>query len=162
MRDGGCRFPGCERTRWLQAHHVEHWAHGGQTRLANLVLLCHHHHQLVHEGGFALVATATPEGGPAFDARTPDGRVLRHVPDAPLETDTAVGTAAFSVPATPPGAPTMPVISPPEAVPDPDRVPGPLSLYPLSSWAPWDLGMAVDAVLTCTTQPARPEPAGLS
>ncbi len=53
-RDGGCRFPGCERTRFVDAHHVRHWAHGGETSLDNLVLLCRHHHRLVHEGGFSV------------------------------------------------------------------------------------------------------------
>ncbi len=53
-RDHGCRFPGCERTRFVDAHHVRHWAHGGETSLDNLVLLCRHHHRLVHEGGFSV------------------------------------------------------------------------------------------------------------
>jgi hypothetical protein len=51
-RDRGCRFPGCERRRWLKAHHLVHWARGGATDLDNLVLLCHAHHRLVHEGGW--------------------------------------------------------------------------------------------------------------
>ncbi len=51
-RDGGCRFPGCTSHRFCDGHHVEHWCHGGETRLDNLVLLCRHHHRLVHEGGF--------------------------------------------------------------------------------------------------------------
>ncbi len=51
-RDRGCRFPGCTRTRFVDAHHVRHWADGGETRLDNLVELCRHHHRLVHEGGF--------------------------------------------------------------------------------------------------------------
>ena len=49
-RDGGCRFPGCTRpTGWTDAHHVVHWRHGGRTDLANLVLLCDHHHHVVHQ-----------------------------------------------------------------------------------------------------------------
>jgi 5-methylcytosine-specific restriction endonuclease McrA len=51
-RDRGCRFPGCENRRFLDAHHVHHWARGGATTLANLVLLCRRHHRLVHEGGW--------------------------------------------------------------------------------------------------------------
>lgn len=53
-RDGGCRFPGCTQHRHVDAHHVRHWADGGATRADNLVLLCRHHHRLVHEGGFGL------------------------------------------------------------------------------------------------------------
>jgi hypothetical protein len=49
-----CCFPGCERRRHLQAHHRRHWAHGGETSLDNLVLLCFHHHRLVHEGGYTI------------------------------------------------------------------------------------------------------------
>jgi hypothetical protein len=49
-----CCFPGCERRRHLQAHHRQHWAHGGETSLGNLVLLCFHHHRLVHEGGYTI------------------------------------------------------------------------------------------------------------
>jgi hypothetical protein len=53
-RDRGCRFPGCENRRFLDAHHVHHWARGGPTTLPNLLLLCRHHHRLVHEGGYSV------------------------------------------------------------------------------------------------------------
>ncbi|MCP4301262.1 MAG: DUF222 domain-containing protein [Gammaproteobacteria bacterium] len=52
-RDGGCRFPGCTHHRFVDGHHIKHWADGGETCLGNLVLLCRYHHHLVHEGGFA-------------------------------------------------------------------------------------------------------------
>jgi hypothetical protein len=52
-RDKGCRFPGCTNTRFVDGHHIRHWADGGQTSLENLVLLCRYHHHLVHEGGFS-------------------------------------------------------------------------------------------------------------
>jgi hypothetical protein len=52
-RDGCCRFPGCTSRR-VQAHHIEHWAHGGETELENLLLLCRRHHRLVHEGGWTV------------------------------------------------------------------------------------------------------------
>ena len=47
-----CRFPGCDATRRLHAHHVIHWLDGGPTELDNLVSLCHFHHHAVHEGGW--------------------------------------------------------------------------------------------------------------
>jgi hypothetical protein len=53
-RDGGCCFPGCSATRFVDAHHVRHWADGGETRMSNLLLLCKRHHRLVHEGGFGV------------------------------------------------------------------------------------------------------------
>lgn len=78
-RDGGsCRFPGCERKRWLHAHHLLHWADGGPTNLDNLVLLCHAHHRLLHESGWRV------SGHPARDLRfhDPGGRPVRTMPHA--------------------------------------------------------------------------------
>jgi hypothetical protein len=49
-RDKGCRFHGCCNTRYTDAHHIHHWAHGGETKLSNLVTLCRFHHRAVHEG----------------------------------------------------------------------------------------------------------------
>jgi hypothetical protein len=49
-RDRGCRFPGCANTRYVDAHHIHHWAKGGETKLSNLVQLCRFHHRQVHEG----------------------------------------------------------------------------------------------------------------
>ena len=67
-RDGGCRFPGCDRPpAWTDAHHVEHWADGGATALSNTVLLCRPHHRRVHEEGWRLVA----DGAGGLQARPP-------------------------------------------------------------------------------------------
>ena len=44
-----CAFPGCTRPPVMcHAHHIVHWADGGTTALANLVLLCGHHHRVIH------------------------------------------------------------------------------------------------------------------
>jgi Domain of unknown function (DUF222)/HNH endonuclease len=72
IRDSRCRFPGCDRPHtWCDAHHVRHWADGGETRLDNLVLLCRPHHRAVHEGGFGLKMS---DGQPVF--HRPDGERL--------------------------------------------------------------------------------------
>ena len=60
-RDRTCRFPGCTRPRHLQAHHIEHWARGGETRPDNIALLCRQHHWAVHEGGVRVEGRA-PRG----------------------------------------------------------------------------------------------------
>jgi len=39
-RDKGCNFPGCSHTRFVDAHHIKHWADGGETSVENMVLLC--------------------------------------------------------------------------------------------------------------------------
>jgi len=53
-RDRGCVFPGCRNKRYVDGHHLRHWADGGGTSLDNTALLCSHHHWLVHEGGFKI------------------------------------------------------------------------------------------------------------
>lgn len=58
-RDKCCRFPGCTHEKWLDAHHVMHWADGGETSLANTLLLCSKHHRLLHEGGFQIKKDTT-------------------------------------------------------------------------------------------------------
>ena len=73
LRDGHCRFPGCDRPQtWRDAHHVVHWADGGPTAVGNLVLLCRRHHRMLHEpGGFRL---RLEDARAVF--RRPDGSVL--------------------------------------------------------------------------------------
>jgi len=75
IRDRGCRFPGCG-SRYTDAHHVEHWADGGETSLDNCLLLCRHHHRLVHEGGWKVdwwgrgrPVFFDPRGGTHFEGR---------------------------------------------------------------------------------------------
>jgi hypothetical protein len=68
LRDQGCRFPLCRRTRWTQVHHIVHWADGGPTDLDNLITLCGYHHRLIHEHGWTITGH-------------PDHRITWHRPD---------------------------------------------------------------------------------
>ncbi|WP_420124169.1 DUF222 domain-containing protein [Nakamurella sp.] len=91
FRDGGCRFPGCPRQRFLDAHHVTHWADGGPTDLGNLVLLCQRHHRAVHEDGFTL--HPGPEPG-RWDVHRPDGTPVPAAPAPPaVPAETSGGPA---------------------------------------------------------------------
>ena len=74
VRDRGCRFPGCG-LRFTDAHHIVHWADGGETKLDNTLLLCRRHHRTVHEGGYQVcsdrngqVVFFTPKGSVLFEA----------------------------------------------------------------------------------------------
>jgi hypothetical protein len=59
IRDRGCAWPGCDRpASWCQVHHLRHWSHQGRSDRDNLVLLCHRHHWMVHEGRWQLVRDA--------------------------------------------------------------------------------------------------------
>jgi hypothetical protein len=80
VRDKQCQWPGCDRQpSWTAAHHLVHWGRGGETNLDNMVLLCHRHHTMVHEGRWQLVRTddgrwlTVPPGPGLFGrARSPD------------------------------------------------------------------------------------------
>jgi hypothetical protein len=123
-RDGGCRFPGCTQRRWTDAHHIQHWAHGGATAMPNLVQLCRHHHRLVHEGGFSVERAAAG----ALRFRRPDGRAIATVP-----------TSAAASAATVIGDNRRRGL----------RI-GAETCVPRWCGEPLDLPAAVDAVLTCT------------
>jgi hypothetical protein len=69
VRDGGCRYPGCRQpSGWCDAHHVIQWQYDGPTDSWNLVLLCDHHHRVVHQPGW----TVTFENN-QFRVYRPDG-----------------------------------------------------------------------------------------
>ena len=87
-RDKGCRFPGCPHTRYVDGHHVRHWAHGGETKLSNLVTLCRFHHRQVHEG--QVIVQVRDDG--AFHFTRPDGKSFES--PAPRSTDWADLVAA--------------------------------------------------------------------
>ena len=97
---GQCQFPGCE-SRHCDAHHVEHWADGGETRLQNLVLACRFHHRALHEGGFRVVPG---DADGQFRFLRPDGTPLPAEPPMPswegaplAATDARLAAAGVSI-----------------------------------------------------------------
>jgi len=62
-RDQQCVWPGCDHSRHLHIHHIQHWADGGSTSVENGVCLCSYHHTLVHEGGYKIEAVAHDKDG---------------------------------------------------------------------------------------------------
>lgn len=81
VRDEGCAFPGCARPPVMcQAHHIRHWGEGGATRLDNLVLLCGHHHRVIHHTPWAVGVNPT-DGRADF---TPPPRRAHHPAPGPV------------------------------------------------------------------------------
>jgi hypothetical protein len=74
-RDKGCRFPGCCNARYIDMHHIKHWANGGETKPSNLLSLCRFHHRAVHEGGYNV--EILDDGALRFVA--PDGEAVDRV-----------------------------------------------------------------------------------
>ena len=99
-RDRGCRFPGCG-CRFTEAHHVKHWADGGETSLGNTLLLCRRHHRAVHEG--RVKVSVNSDGTVLFF--TPKGRMLV---DAPSRPKAARGGERPGLPPVPSGHPGAP------------------------------------------------------
>ena len=94
LRDGGCRFPGCSRRGWLDAHHIIHWLDDGLTDLENLLSLCRFHHRRVHEGGWTI--DGDPTGTLTFV--NPTGRTVTETP--PIAHGDAAAVAAHHRSAT--------------------------------------------------------------
>ena len=76
-RDKCCTYPSCSHEQFLEAHHLMHWADGGETSLDNTMLICNRHHRLLHEGGFTILKNFAGE----WYFRTAAGKVL---PEAPV------------------------------------------------------------------------------
>jgi hypothetical protein len=76
-RDGGCRYPGCDRpVKWTDAHHIHYWRRGGRTDYENLILLCSRHHHHVHQQNITI--DLLPNGDASFT--TFDGKHTSSTP----------------------------------------------------------------------------------
>ena len=73
LRDGGCRWPGCDRPPgWTEAHHIDEVIRDdGPTNLLNLTLLCSCHHHYAHSPEWGLVGDAND-----LYIRRPDGSLM--------------------------------------------------------------------------------------
>ena len=76
IRDKTCRFPGCCESRYVDAHHIQHWADGGETSLDNLVTLCRYHHGQLHRGSFSIRVDHSASQQQLIFA-TPSGRAIK-------------------------------------------------------------------------------------
>jgi hypothetical protein len=72
LRDRHCAWPRCDRPAvHCDVHHLRHKSDGGETSVANCVLLCNFHHDVcIHRRGWRLILH--PDG--TTEARSPDGR----------------------------------------------------------------------------------------
>ena len=69
IRDRRCRAESCEvPAAWAEAHHLELWARGGRTDLADGILLCSWHHHRAHDDRFDM--RRLPTGDVRFTRRT--------------------------------------------------------------------------------------------
>lgn len=60
VRDGGCMFPECGApASYCEAHHCDHWKEdNGRTDIDRGILLCRHHHMLLHNNGWKITRDA--------------------------------------------------------------------------------------------------------
>lgn len=63
IRDGGCRWNGCDRpASYCEAHHIDEWARDdGRTDIDRGILLCRFHHMQLHHGGWRITRHGTDE-----------------------------------------------------------------------------------------------------
>ncbi|MDQ0613363.1 hypothetical protein QF046_001004 [Microbacterium sp. W4I4] len=71
IRDGGCRWHGCDRpASYCEAHHIDEWQQDqGRTDVDRGILLCRYHHMQLHHGGWRI----TRDGKADFVLHPPGG-----------------------------------------------------------------------------------------
>ena len=67
-RDGGCRFPNCERpVSWTEAHHINHWVRDhGESNVEDGILLCRTHHMLIHDNHWRILRRPDESGSDGY------------------------------------------------------------------------------------------------
>jgi hypothetical protein len=80
-RDGGCRWPGCDRPPgWCEAHHFDEvFRDDGPTDLNNMGLVCSTHHDFVHHQDWAFIGNSDD-----LSLRQPDGTLIPAPPRGPI------------------------------------------------------------------------------
>ncbi|MFK7893535.1 MAG: DUF222 domain-containing protein [Granulosicoccus sp.] len=89
IRDKCCQFPGCDSTRHLQLHHIQHWVDGGETSIENGVSMCGFHHRLIHERKYKVERTERDANG-----RLPKGLVNVEMADGDRITEIMLTSTA--------------------------------------------------------------------
>ena len=82
IRDGGCRWNGCDRpASYCEAHHIDEWARDeGRTDIDRGILLCRFHHMQLHHGRWQITRDRKHD----FVLHHPDGRRSVLHPRLPL------------------------------------------------------------------------------
>ena len=89
LRDGHCRWPGCDARIGLEIHHLVPRSLGGTDEISNLATVCtvgHHHQQLLPHGPWALVGNPNQPDGLQllrYDQLTPDEARRHGLPPPP-------------------------------------------------------------------------------
>ena len=92
QRDKTCRFPGCCESRYVDAHHIQHWADGGETSLDNLLTLCRYHHRQLHGGVFSVRVDSSGSES-LFVFSTPSGEQIENAYYPQFPNDSAESSA---------------------------------------------------------------------
>ena len=129
IRDPMCRFPGCCESRYNEAHHIHHWANGGETNMGNLVHLCRRHHDLLHAGSYSIKAEPN--------------ELNPNAPHLTFETPTGIKIQETLYPQFPPQVAASALSALAQAAPDINAE----TIVPRMDGVRCDYGMAVDGLL---------------
>ena len=138
-RDRCCRVPGCSTTRFVEIHHLDHWADGGATDYDTQVSLCPFHHDAHHRGDITITG----------DPTRPDGLTVTNRYGIPIRPPTATELAPTPRPVRNVGDPTTagaagagpPAADPPDSRPYPSPSGGPMRARDVEfvpdAWQTW-------------------------